>query len=270
MAVKATSEDEAPTPGPDTFDFDDYIAGKSTFPRFSHTVYLDQAAGMELAEVAEEYEKLAKRGRAIIAQQNKMSETPSHSFVDEEAERLADELESIEEKTSSMERTISELEEKVKASGIVLTFQVSTAQKLGKIHRQAEKEYQKLHGKGRDTDVEYVTGKAEHVLLSQLDAFCVEITLHDGTKQKPPGREGFSKLLSSLVPSESMRLMMALSKALDASSDWAKRVDAGFPSGSVDVEEESVDRAGSEGSSIVGSSPLDHVAWEEEHMGQRT
>lgn len=266
MAVKVKAEDEAPVPGPDTFDFDDYIAGKSTFPEFTHTVYLDQAAGIELANVVDEYDALAKRGRNIIRRQGMMSEMPTASLVDDEVEKLAEELDEIEAKTAELETRISDLEEKVKASGLTLVFQVGTAQKLGKVVRRAEKEYNKRHGKGADDDPEYITGKARHVLVAQLVGYCTKIVLPNGTEQNPPGEEGFGKLLDSLISSESVRLLTALNKSLDSSGKWADRVDAGFPGGRTDVGEMPVGGAGTEDSEGLVTSPADAVSGKEDEL----
>src|SRR5690606_41492742 len=50
-----TPEAEVKIPGPDTFSLADYIEGKSTFPSFTHTVYLDQESGTKLVQLADEY-----------------------------------------------------------------------------------------------------------------------------------------------------------------------------------------------------------------------
>lgn len=266
MAVKVKAGDEAPVPGPDTFNFDDYIAGKSTFPEFSHTVYLDQAAGIALANVVDEYDALAKRGRNIIRRQSVMADMSSVSLVDDEVEKLAEELDGIETRTAELEKEIRILEDKVKASGVTLVFQVGTAHKLGKVVRRAEREYNKRHGKGSDDDVEYVTGKGRHLLIAQLVGYCTKIILPDGNEQKPPGEEGFGKLLDSLISSESVRLLTALNKSLDSSGTWAERVDAGFPGGSDDVGELPVGDAGGEnGEGLVGS-PADDSHGEEDQV----
>src|SRR5690606_41711219 len=57
-----------PEPGPDNFSFEDYLEGKSTFPVFEHTAYLDQRSGAELGAVYEELEELVSRLTSIEAQ----------------------------------------------------------------------------------------------------------------------------------------------------------------------------------------------------------
>lgn len=254
MAAKTKAEENVP--GPDTFDFDSYISGTSTFPEFSHTIYLDQASGIELARTADEYTALAKRGKAIERRRRVMSESTT-SLVDDEWEKLAAELEDITVKTDALEIRMKDLETKVKASGLTLTFQVGTAQKLGKVVRRAEKEYQKKHGKGSNDDVEHLTNKGRYLLVAQLAAYCTKITLPDGTDQQPPSAEGFESLMDRLISSESARLMMALNKALDSSGEWADRVDAGFPGGSHDLGEESMGDSGSEDSEVLVDSSID-------------
>lgn len=264
MAVKVKAGDEAPVPGPDTFSFDDYISGKSTFPEFSHTVYLDQATGIDLANAVDEYDALAKRGHGILRRQGAMAEMARASLVDDEVEKMAEELDDIESRTGELEKTIKSLEDKVKESGLTLVFQVGTAHKLGKVIRRAEREYNKRHGKGSDEDVEYVTGKGRHVLIAQLVAYCTKIVLPDGTEQKPPGEEGFGKLLDSLISSESVRLLVALNKSLDSSGKWAERVDAGFPGGGTDMGEVPLGGAGAENGTGLVSTPADDSDGEEE------
>lgn len=258
MVVKVKAGDEAPVPGPSTFDFDSYISGKSTFPEFSHTVYLDQASGIALANMVDEYDVLAKRGKSIIRRQSVMSEMSSASLVDDEVESLAEELDGIEARTTELEKSIRDLEDKVKDSGLTLVFQVGTAQKLGKVVRRAEREYNKRHGKGADDDPEYITGKARHVLIAQLVGYCKQIILPDGSRKDPPDENGFANLLDSLISSESVRLLIALNKSLDSSSKWADRVDAGFPGGGSDMGDGTLGGPGTEdGEELVGAATHD-------------
>lgn len=230
--TQGTEAGPAPTgPDPATFDFMAYIAGNSTFPEFAHTVYLDQANGIALNEVAAEYDKLASRAKEIQKVQEQIAESSVRSLVDEQAEELTEELRQIEEQCTALEPQVAELEKKIRASSMTLHFQAGTAQKLGQVVRQAEKEYHKKHGKKDENDVEYVTGKSRYVLAAQLTAYCVKVSLPDGRTAPAPDRDGFEKLLDSLITSETVRLMTTLNKSLDASVDWAERIDAGFPGG---------------------------------------
>lgn len=263
MAVQVKASDEAPVPGPNTFNFNDYISGISTFPEFSHTVYLDQASGIALADAAEEYDSLAKRAKTIMRRQGL---TSSASLVDDEVEQMAEELDVIEAKAKDLEKVITGLEEKVKSSGLTLTFQVGTAQKLGKVVRRAEKEYIKRHGKGADDDPEYITGKARHVLIAQLVAYCTKITLPDGTDQKAPDEEGFSRLIDALISSESVRLLTALNRSLDSSGKWAERVDAGFPGGSADVGDGPVGDLRTEDRQELGNTPTNDLPGKKDEL----
>jgi hypothetical protein len=255
---------ENPVPGPDTFDLTRYVEGKSTVPRFNHTVYLDQAAGAELEEAIQEAEHLAKRKREIQVKQNQRADSPSYSLVDDEAEELVLELGEIDSRVPVLDKRIKALSEQISGSGLTLIFEVPPAKKLGRVHRKAEQEYQKIHGKGKDSDLEYVTGRAEYVLLAQLQSFCVEMRTPDGSIVKPPEeggfpRSGFESLLDRLIPSESLRLMTALNQAMDASADWAKKIDAGFPGGSPDMEREQVGDSRTEDGQELGSSSADTV-----------
>lgn len=253
---KKSGSDDQVVPGPDTFDFNEYISGKSTFPEFSHTVYLDQATGIELAQLAEEYEGLADRGKVLQRKLRSLGESSVRSFVDMDREELTDELEEIQGKTSGLEERIQFLEKKVVKSGLTLHFQAGTAQKLGTIVRNAEKEYHKKHGRGADDDLEYLSKKTKYVLVAQLVGYCTKVVLPDGVQQNPPAREGFERLLDSLISSESVRLLETLNKSLDSSQDWAERLDAGFPGGSSDLGDGEVGGSSTEDSeSMVGSSP---------------
>jgi hypothetical protein len=242
---------------PSTFDFNAYIAGTATFPEFRHTVYLNQRDGSALHELTEEYDQLANRGREIMATQARISENVTRSFVDEEAEELASELTQIEERTAFLAPQINELRKRIQDSALVLVFQAGTAQKLGSTVRQAEKEFHKKHGRKDDSDIEYITAKSRAVLGAQLTAYCTKVILPDGREQDPPNAQGFLKLLDSLISSESVRLMTTLNKSLDASADWAQKIDAGFPGRRAEPSGESVDGLGAEDLSFLVDSSAD-------------
>lgn len=242
---------------PATFDFNAYLSGTATFPQFHHTVFLDQRSGIELHELSEKYDKHADRGREIMQIQSNISESSTRSFVDSEAEDLVDELAEIERVTAELAPRINELEERIRQSSLKLVFQVGTAQKLGQVVRQAEKEFHKKNGRKEDADVEYITSKSKAILAAQLTAYCIKIVLADGTEQDPPNSEGFIRLLDSLISSESVRLMTTLNKSLDSSADWAEKVDAGFPGGCDEPGRERVASPGTEDGSVLESSSAD-------------
>lgn len=242
---------------PSAFDFNAYISGQSTFPQFTHTVFLDQRSGIELHQLSKEYDKHAERGREILQIQSNMSESSTRSFVDSEAEELSDELNEIERVTAELAPQINELEKKIRQSSLKMVFQVGTAQKLGQVVRQAEKEFHKKNGRKEDTDIEYVTSKAKAILVAQLTAYCVKIVLPDGTEQDPPNGEGFTQLLDSLISSESVRLMTTLNNSLDSSSDWAEKIDAGFPGGRDEPRGELLAHPGDENGPVLVPSSVD-------------
>lgn len=245
------------TPSPDTFDFEEYISGTSTFPEFTHTAYLDQASGMALVKAADRYEELASRAKEIQRRQRILNETVTRSLVDEDMDELTEELTGLEAQLAELETEIAELEEKVKQSGISLTFQVGTAEKLGSVVRAAEKEFVKKNGRGSNDDLDYITRKGKHILCAQLVAYCTQVTLPDGREIDPPDRYGFVHLIDRLIASESTRLMTALNEYLDSSVTWADRIDAGFPGGSADVARVPVGGAGSEDGESVDDTPSD-------------
>lgn len=257
MATKSNAVTESGGSDPSEFDFNAYVAGASSFPKFSHTVYLDQDGGIELDRVSEEYDKLAERGREIIQTQERMADSPTRSLVDEEAEELSAELTKIERKCSELEPKIKDLHDRVASSALKLHFQSNTAQKLGQVIRQAEKNFHKKHGKKDDSDMEYVTARSKALLAAQLAAYCTGITLSDGTFQSSPDEGGFDTLLDSLISSESVRLMSTLNKHLDSSADWADRIDAGFPGGRDEQGSQSVGYSNPEDSEGVVPSTND-------------
>ncbi|MBD3004909.1 hypothetical protein [Streptomyces sp. 5-10] len=257
MVGKEQSGPGAAVPGPDTFDFESYISGVSSFPKFKHTVYLDQENGVALLKVYDECEKIAERGKEIEAELDTRSEKSARSLVDDEIEELNEELETLRERAEELESRKLALEERVKLSALTFHFQVGTAQKLGSVVRQAEKEYHKKHGRGSDDDLEYMAGKFRYQLEAQLEAYCTGITLADGKRMDPPGRAGFSRLLDSLITSESARLMSALNENLDSSATWADRLDAGFPGGGSDVDGQPVGASGDPDGKVVESPPAD-------------
>jgi hypothetical protein len=249
-------ESEAPIPGPDTFDFEAYISGLSTFPSFKHVAYLDQASGMALASAAEEYEALAKRGREILRRQRAIGEVSVRSLVDQEEDELASELAEIQEKTSRLEEQISSLEERVKKSAMTFSFQVGTPDKLNSIIRRAQRESVERYRSIADED-ERDALIQRHVMAAQLAEFCTEVVLPDGPVHGPPSVDGFHKLFDSLIASEAIRLMNAHTKHLDSSTSWADRLDAGFPGGVPHVAEESVGSPSDPDRKSLGGAPAD-------------
>ena len=52
-------------PDRETFSFESYVQGHSTFPTFEHTVYLDQAQGLALLNPIEKNEEISAMRRAL-------------------------------------------------------------------------------------------------------------------------------------------------------------------------------------------------------------
>jgi len=262
MSTTTQNGQETGGSGPDDFDFTAYISGVSSFPTFHHTVYLDQANGIALHEMIEEYDNLANRGREINRLQERLAESPTRSLVDDEAEELNKELDGIIARTSALEPKLAKLEERVRRSALTLHFQTGTAQKLGQVVQVAEKSFHKKHGRKNETDIEYVTAKSKHILTAQLAAYCTKIVLPDGREQDAPDADGFSALLDRLIASESVRLMTTLNKKLDSSGEWADRIDAGFPGRRAEQAEEPLGGAGA-----PGGSGLEHPADDDADRG---
>lgn len=233
-------------PGPDTFSVDQYIKGKARFPEFTHTVYLDQQAGTEMAECIEKYEAAAARIHQIEKEMLRITEAGSQSLVDDLTSDLAEEGDRLRDEARAAEKRMKELEGVIRESGLTLHMRANTVVKFGSVVRRAEKEYDKKNGRGAADDIEYVTAKNRHIMIAQLSAYCYKISNPQGQSAPPLDKEGFASLVDSLIGSESMRLMIAISKGLDSSAEWASKIDAGFPGGVSDVAGERLGDSGTE------------------------
>jgi hypothetical protein len=255
-----------PVPGPDVFSLEDYISEVSTFPKFSHTLFLDQATGVALQGLIEDYDKLAKRGRDIQAKQALMNEHPGTiGLVDDEFDALREELDEVLAKTDALEEELKVAEAKALRASLTLTFQVSTPHHQGKVVRQAEKEFDKEHGRKNAEDLEYATARGRYLMAAQLAAFCVKAEGRDGRVLPVPEQAGFERLMDSLISSESVRLITALNAGLDSSMAWAERLNAGFPGRGADVADQPVGDSGAEGGEELGYA-ADHDAHGEEEL----
>jgi hypothetical protein len=261
MEQNPTTSDELPVPSRKTFNFTAFLEKKATFPTFKHTVYTDQESGLKLAAAIDAYEDLESRYKAVTSAQQRMNEDPGRSLVDDDYAKLTEDLDRIEEKKQALDGEIPALEKKVYESGLILTFQGNTAPHLTGVVMNAEKAYIKRYGKGKNDDYEYTTGKAQAVLIAQIAAYCTAIQPVGDEEQDPPGPEGFAELMAALIPSESVRLMTSLNRALDSSSAWADRVDAGFPGRGNDLGGKPVDSPRPENSQVVGTATDGDSLW---------
>lgn len=261
-------------PGSDNFSFEDYVAGKSTFPSFWHRVYLDQAAGSELADLIDEYEADVQMIRSLREKQRLLMESGTMSMGDDQLSDIAEEIDTFERNVADLEPQMDALKQKIWSTAMILHFRSSTPDKFGKVLRKADKEYSKANGKFDETDVEHITGRTRMLLLHQLAAYCIgwetpaEKERSDKLEKEAeergekfvrplrpvPSQEGFGSLLDALISSELMRLLTAMNKKLDASAEWASRIDAGFPGGGPDLGAEPVGHSGAEDGEVVGSS----------------
>jgi hypothetical protein len=244
---------EESIPGPDTFDFTRYVEGKSTLPREEHIVYLNQAAGAELDRVSEEAEQLLRRRQEIQRRQKQDAEGSVRSLVDDETENLSDELDEIEQRLPLLNQQAEDLVKAIRDTALTLVFEVPTTREMGRLHKKTEKEYRKQNKQRNDADL------GEYALATQLASSCVEVITSDGSVQRPPTREGFIALMSTLIPSESMRLIEAWNKMTGSQVTWSKRIDAGFPGRGPDVEGKPMGSAGAEDGQELGSSSADIV-----------
>lgn len=253
-------------PGPDNFDFDSYIAGRSTFPKFQHTVYLDQQRGIELASAIEEYDRLAGRHSYLDLKRSQALEGGGLGLVDEGFTSMVEEIDEIEGRLKDIEVRIDQLQSEIQQTSITLHLQANTPQKFTSVVRKAEKAYLKKNGKVDDEDIEHVTGKMRNVLIAWLVNYCIGVTTPDGSNHPAPNEASFTSLVDSLIASENLRLFTAVQQGLDASGKWAERIDAGFPGRGADVGGVPVGGAGAEGGSVLESPSAGDADREEDFM----
>lgn len=265
-----TTAPGSPEPGPDTFDFEAYLDGVSTFPVFKHTSFLDQRSGAELGQVLEELEEVVAEQAALDKRIEQHVQRTANAFVDAALDEMREERDRIDRRLAALIKKQEGLVEKIKASAITLTFQVKTPEELGSVTREATREFHKnnpQYKKASDDDLDYVTARSRYQLAYQIAHFCTGMSLPDGRNVPPPNRQGAEKLLGSLISSEMMRLMESVGTGLSASQDWAEKLDAGFPGGGADVEEVGVDQDRAEGGEVVGPSPADDAHREAVGLG---
>ena len=254
-------ESGSPVPGPDTFDFDDYISDASTFPEFEHTAYLNQKAGAELADVLDEIESSIEELAVIGSKIENRQKQSAGSFVDPTMDDLVEQRDELNERLEILIGRKKELTEAIKSKSLTLYFQVKTPDELGSVIRDATRQFHKDNPQFKnatDDNVDYMNARIRATLIAQIVHFCTGMKRPDGRTAPPPNAVQANRLMDSLISSEVLRLMESVSTGLSASRNWAEQLDAGFPGGSDDVEGERVDSDGSEDGEGVGSSPVDH------------
>lgn len=251
-----------PEPGPDNFSFEDYIEGKSTFPKFNHTAYLNQEAGAEYAALLEEVDLVIAEQAELDKRIAARTASSSNSFVDATLDGLREEREALDERVVKLEAESKVLKQKIRDDSITLVFQVKTPEELGTVTREATRQFHKenQHFKNAtEEDLDYMTARSRYMLTAQISHFCLRVILPDGSEKPPPNRRGAELLLSKLISSEMMRLMTSIGQGLGGSQDWADKLDAGFPGGSPDMEDVSLDSYSPEVGEVVGASSADHA-----------
>lgn len=253
-----TSVPGSPEPGPDTFDFEAWLDGESTFPVFDHTAYLDQRSGAELGRVLEELEEAISEQAALDKRIELRTQQSSNSFVDATLDSMLDEREALNQRIEELVGRQDVLTEKIKSSALTLSFQVKTPEELGAVTREATRQFHKenkQYAKASEDDLDYITSRSRYLLTAQIAHFCTGMKLPDGRNVPPPTRQGAEKLLGSLISSEMMRLMESVGTGLSASQDWANKLDAGFPGRGSDVEDVRLDQNRPEGGEVVEPAP---------------
>jgi hypothetical protein len=255
------TESGAPEPGPDNFDFEAWLEGESTFPEFKHTAYLDQRSGAELARVLEELEEVAQEVTGLEKRIEIRNQQSASAFVDTELDGLVERRDALGMRVKELEAWRDQLQDQIFKSAVTLTFQVKTPEELGTVTRDATREFYKEHPKFKgvkEDDLDHITARTRFMLAAQIAHFCSGMVLHrDNRKVPPPTRKGANAFLGKLISSELMRLMESVGTGLSASQEWANKLDAGFPGGSPDVENVSLDQDGAERGEVLGSAAAD-------------
>lgn len=245
-----------PEPGPGNFDFQAWLSDTASFPEFSHTVYVDQKSGAELARVIDQIEVVTLEAEHIAKQVEERRKQGSSSFVDPVLDDL---LRQHEEAASELQGLIEqrgELNSRILASAVTLSFQARTPEELGTVTREATRNFHKENqqfANATDDNLDYVTLRTRYTLTSQLAHFCTGMTVK-GRELPPPSQADADALLRRLITSEMMRLMEKIGSELSAARDWTDKIDAGFPGGSADLEDRGMDQAGAEGGAVLGRS----------------
>ncbi len=251
-----------PEPGPDNFSFEDYLEGNATFPVFTHTAYLDQRSGAELADVQDSLDVLIAEQDSVAKQIESRAGRASNSFVDSAMDELLGQREQLDDEIKGLLAQRNDLRARVRRSAVELAFRVKTPEELGSVSREAtrlfHKENPQFKGVG-ESDLDYVTARTRYTLTAQIAHFCTGVKLSDGREVPPPTRSGADLLLTKLIASEMMRLMQAVATGLSASRDWADEIDAGFPGGGSDVEEIRLGPASAENRESLGGASTDHA-----------
>lgn len=251
----------SPEPGPDTFDFEAWLEGESTFPVFEHTAYLDQRSGAELGRVEDELEELVLQQQALDKKIEIRGQQSGNAFVDAGLDSMLEDRRELDEQMQKLLDRREELSKAIRSSAITLTFQVKTPEELGTVNRDATRQFHKDHPQFKgadDNNLEYITARSRYTLAAQIAHFCTGMKLHrDGRTVPSPTQKGADALIGRLISSEFMRLMESIANGLSASQDWANKLDAGFPGGGPDVEDLSLDQDGVEGGEVVGASSSD-------------
>jgi hypothetical protein len=231
--------------GPDSFSLDDYLSGNLKFPRFRHRIYLDQESGVLLNEAYEAKTTAEAEIEAANKLQQQAIESGSMGLADEKYAKLIDKANEAEEVIRQADEQIGKLEKTILSKSLTLYFRVSNATKLSSVVRKAEKAYEKKNGRANDNDIEYITGRTRAVILAQLNAYCIgvlpygavadEDKVEDKDLKAPPTEAQMETIVDGLISSEMLRMMMALNKGLENSSEWSDRIDAGFPGGGADL-----------------------------------
>lgn len=256
-----TSVPGIPEPGPDTFNFDDYLEGKATFPTFEHTAYLDQESGARLGAVMAELEALVSQQEETEKRIKARSSEAGNSFVDTLMDQLLEEREELDVSIKAALAERDELNKKIVSSGLTLVFQVKTAEELGTVTREANRQFRKENPQFKnadENDLDYLTARTRYTITAQIAHFCVNMKVPGRDEPvPPPTRKQADSLLLKLISSELMRLMDTVGTGLSASQDWADKIDAGFPGGSPDMEDLSLDSVPAENRESLEGPPAD-------------
>lgn len=229
IKVQATAEGERKDkhievpdsmPTVETFDLDDFVQEKCTIPVVGVTVFLDADAGKQL------YDSQNRRDELNAALVEVNNSTAPKLAVGETNPKMV-RLDEIQRDITLLDEKIAGLEERVRASALLIELQVADA---------------KMPDRVRDTIRAALGGNpneekfAEETMTAMLAEATVRIMRTDGKVIKGPvSKESMAGLRNKLIVTESTKLVAGLYEALNLNVQWMANIDAGFPGRDADV-----------------------------------
>jgi len=222
---------EVELPKAGTFDLGEWLDKKSTYPKFSPTVYLDGESAAQVSQIDTRLKELEKT--ATKAEKEAYSTDPFASVADPGAasQRHSEAVKQI----SQLQKKRSELVEKLKTSAVTLTLSMKDDQ----LHKRVEAEMRKrfaeeLKNDHNDSTYNLVSNNDEAANMQgvlQLKDTIQDITNAEGKKANLANltTEGLERFMNSLTNSDRIKVMRNMNLAITGGNIVDQAIDAGFP-----------------------------------------